>query len=430
VKYSAVTLQCSVWLAAALSLISTVSLQAGTLLLKAAHVHTVSGPTLSPGQVLVHDGRIAEVAKSVSAKADQTLDLGAQHLYPGLIAASVELGLVEIDGVRATVDTTEVGEFTPDVRAWIAINPDSEQIPVARANGITHAEVAPQGGVVAGQSGVFALAGWTWEDMVIKRPAALHVYWPGMELDTTPRELARDKSKWKSLDDQAKDRDRRLKALDDFFEEARAYAKARPKSPVPAWEAMRPFVLGEAPVIVHANEIRQIRAAVAWGTTRGYRLVIAEARDAWMAAPLLAEKKIPVIYEAVFKLPVRQVNPYDVHFKAPSVLQQAGVLVAITSDSRASNLRNLPYNAAQAMAFGLAPAEALKTITLNPAQILGVADRLGSLEPGKQATLFAATGDILDIRSQVKRMWIAGREVSLESRHTRLYEKYRNRPKP
>jgi len=406
-----------------------VGARAETILFKSAHVHTVTGPTLSPGQVLVRDGRIEEVGANIGSKADRVLDLGAQHLYPGLIAPDVQLGLIEIDGVRSTVDTTEVGEFTPDVQAWIAINPDSELIPVTRANGITHAEVAPQGGMVAGQSGVFALTGWTWEDMTIKRPVGLHVYWPDMSLDTTPKELAKDKAKLKSLDDQAKERDRKLKALDDFFEEARAYSKARPKVPVLAWEAMLPFVRGEAPLFIHADELRQIKSAVAWATTRGYRMVLVEARDAWRAADLLAEKKIPVIYEAVFALPARQIDPYDVHFKAPSVLHRAGVMVAISPESRASNLRNQPYAAAQAMAFGLPEEEALKSITFNSAKILGLEDRLGSIAKGREASLFAADGNILDIRSRVTRMWIAGKEVSLESRHTRLYDKYRNRPK-
>ncbi|HEY6167576.1 MAG TPA: amidohydrolase family protein [Verrucomicrobiae bacterium] len=429
---------CTWLLLTQLAICHSPSAVAGTLLFKAAHVHTVSGDTLSPGQVLVRDGRIEEVAANVGAKADKVIDLPGQHLFPGLIAADVQLGLIEIESVRATVDTTEVGDYTPDVRSWIAVNPDSELIPVTRANGVTHVEVAPQGGPVAGQSGVVALDGWTWEQMTVRGPAALHVYWPEMTLNTTPKELVKDKAKLKSLDEQAKERDRKLKSLDDFFEEARAYAKARDtggvrsptNSPVPAWEAVLPFVRSAAPIVVHADEVRQIKAAVAWADARGYRIILAGARDAWQLAALLAEKKVPVIYEFVFVRPMRQTDSYDAHFRAPSLLHQAGVLVAISSESRASNLRNLPYEAAQAMAFGLPRAEALRAITLNPARMLGVADRLGSIEAGKEATFFATDGDILDLRSKVKRMWIAGQEVSLETRHTRLYEKYRNRPRP
>jgi imidazolonepropionase-like amidohydrolase len=237
----------------------------------------------------------------------------------------------------------------------------------------------------------------------------------------------------KPLDEQAKDRDRAFKALADFCEEARAYEKARSadaaSKPVPAWEAMRPFVRGERPLVIHADDARQMRAAVHWADTNGWRIVIAGARDAWQIAPLLAQKKIPVIYEAVFARPERDTDPYDIHFSAPSVLHKAGVTVAISAADRTSALRNLPYVAAHAMAYGLPRAEALRAITLHPARILGVDDRLGSLEKGKDATFFASDGDILDVRANVQRMWIAGQEVSLESRHTRLYEKYRNRPK-
>ena len=412
-------------------------------LLTGATVHTVSGETLSPGQVLIQDGKIAAVGKSFDAGNAKSIDLTGQHLYPGLIALNTVLGLTEISGVRATQDTTEVGEdFTPDVESWIAVNPDSELIPVARANGITSFEPVPQGHIISGQSALVATAGWTTEQMTLRKPIALHLFWPGMELDTTPKDKARDKAKWKSLDDQAKERRVRLRAVEDFFEEAKAYAKAKDAAakgqatapePIPAWEAMLPYVRGELPVVIHADEIRQINTALAWAGTNSYKLILAGARDAWMAADLLAAKKIPVVYGHVFTLPGRDTDSFDVQFQAPARLHRAGVQVAFSlgSDSfDAPLIKNLPYSAAQAVAFGLPEAEALKGLTLYPAQIAGVADRLGSLETGKDATLFAADGDILDIRSNIKRMWIAGSEVSLESRHTRLYEKYKNRPRP
>jgi imidazolonepropionase-like amidohydrolase len=185
--------------------------------------------------------------------------------------------------------------------------------------------------------------------------------------------------------------------------------------------------------MVHADELRQIRAAIGWADTNHYQIILAGGRDAWMAADLLAARKIPVVYAHTYTQPVRDTDSYDVHFRAPAVLQQAGVQVTFSLGSDSFNaplIRNLPYSAAQALAFGLPETEALKGLTLYPAQIAGVTDRLGSIEPGKDATLFAADGDILDIRSHVKRMWVAGKEVSLESRHTRLYEKYKNRPRP
>jgi imidazolonepropionase-like amidohydrolase len=421
-------------------LLTSAPSRAETLLLSGATVHTVSGDTLAPGEVLIREGRIAGVGANLPREAARVVELRGLHLYPGLIAAPTHLGLTEIDAVRATRDTTEVGEFTPDVRSWISVNPDSELIPVARANGITHALPAPMSGVVGGLSGLIALDGWTMEEMAVKKPVALHVFWPTMTLDPTPKEAVRDKSKWKSLEDQAKDRRVKLKALEDFFEEARAYARAREtaelgggSAPVPAWEAMLPVVRGEIPVMVHAAEVRQIKAAVQWAESNRLSIILAGGRDAWMAADTLAPRKVPVLFDATFDLPAREVEPHDVYFRAPAFLHKAGVTVGFTAgleEMAAAHARNLPYHAAQAVAHGLPQEEALKGLTLYPARMLGVADRLGSIAAGREATLFAADGDILDIRANVKRMWIAGREVSLESRHTRLYEKYRQRPRP
>ena len=243
------------------------------------------------------------------------------------------------------------------------------------------------------------------------------------------------------MEEQAKERRAKIRATEDFFEEARAYAKAKESaakgaSPapdgIPAWEAMLPYVRGELPIMVHADEVRQIQAAVNWAATNHYKIILAGGRDAWMAADLLASIKVPVVYAHTFTQPVRDTEPYDAHFRAAEVLRKAGVRVAfsIGADSFSAPLvKNLPYSAAQSVAFGLPEAEALKGLTLYPAQLAGVADRLGSIEAGKEATLFAADGDVLDLRAHVTRMWLAGKEVSLENRHTRLYEKYKNRPR-
>lgn len=412
--------------------LSMVVASAETWLLTGATVHTVSGETITNGQVLVRDGKIAAVGKSVSADGAKEIPLAGQHLYPGLIALNTDLGLVEIDAVRATLDVKEVGEYTPDVYSWLAVNPDSELLPVARANGISHFEPAPQGAVVAGQSGLLALDGWTTEQMVARRSIALHIYWPSARLDTTPKEKARDPKKWKSLEDQDKHRREQVRQLTEFFADARAYARAKDAAKdfqvVPAWEAMLPVVRGDLPVTVHADEARQIRAAVSWATTHGLKLILADGLDAWRVADLLATNNIPVILSHVFTQPQRDTDPFNANFAAAAVLQRAGVKVAFSGGS-GSLVKNLPYTAAQAVAFGLPAEEAVKGITLYPAQLAGVADRLGSIEIGKDATFFVTDGDVLDIRSNVKRMWIAGKEVSLENRHTRLYEKYKNRPR-
>jgi len=421
---------------------------AETLLLKGAAVHTVSGAALSQGEVLIQNGKVVQVFDVSKQTLTRRLlptdtvevDLKGLHLYPGLVLLDASLGLEEIRAVRATVDEAEVGEFTPDVQSWIAVNPDSELLPVARANGVAYFEPVPQGSAVAGQSALLALDGWTTEQMTVRKPLALHVFWPRMELNMTPKEQAPDKAKWKSLDEQTKERAAKLRALEDFFKEAQAYAKAKDAAgkgeataptPDPSWEAMLPFVRGERSLVIHADEVRQIKSAVAWVATNQFKVILAGGLDAWRVAGLLATNRIPVIFEHVFALPSRDSEAYDAHFRAPEVLRKAGVTVAFTVGGgfAAALAKNLPYEAAQAVAFGLPADEAVKGITLYPAQIAGVADRLGSIEAGKDATLFAMDGEVLDIRANVKRMWIAGKEVSLENRHTRLYEKYKNRPK-
>ncbi len=411
---------------------SCASAGAETLLLKGATVHTVSGATITNGQVLLRDGKIAAIGSSISATDAKEISLDGLHLYPGMIALNTELGLVEIDAIRATLDLKEVGEYTPDVYSWLAVNPDSELLPVARANGVSHFEPTPAGAMLAGQSGLLALTGWTTEEMVVRKSIALHVYWPRANLDTTPKERTRNPRTWKSLEEQDRERKEKLRQLDEFFAEARAYAKAKESAkdfqPVPAWEAMLPVVRGELPVTIHADDVREIRAAVNWATTNRFKMILADARDAWRVADLLASNNVPVIFNHVFNLPQRDTDDYAAQYSGPAVLHRAGVKIAF-SGTGASLVKNLPYEAAQAVAFGLPAGEAVKALTLYPAQMAGVADHLGSIEVGKDATIFATDGDVLDIRSNVKRMWIGGKEVSLENRHTRLYEKYKNRPR-
>jgi imidazolonepropionase-like amidohydrolase len=422
------------------------ALNAESLWLTGATVHPVAGPVITNGAVLVQAGKITGVydlsqPPRWSFPADRKeINLTGRHLYPGLIALDTELGLREVDSVRGTVDVMETGVgFNPEVETWLAVNPDSEQLPVARANGIAYFEPAPRGALVAGQSGLLAIHGWTTEEMVLRRAVGLHIYWPDQQLTVAPRDRGATRpggGSARTLEEQAKERREAVKALDDFFLEAGAYAQAkaaatsgRPAPPVPAYEAMLPYVRGERPLIIHANEVRQIRSAVKWAEAGKRKIVLAGARDAWRVADLLASNNIPVIYGSMFTLPARDTDGYDTHFRAPGILHRAGVKVAFTvSLDPHSLLRNLPYDAAQAVAFGLPASEALKGLTLYPAQIAGVADQLGSIEPGKVATLVVTDGDLLDVRSNVQRMWINGQEISLASRHTRLYERYRARP--
>lgn len=433
---------CPPWLAIAVGF--AITAHAETLLLQNATIHPVTGANIPAGDVLVQDGKIKGIfdssapTRAIYPADARKIELKGLHLYPGMIALNTTLGLVEIGAVRATHDDREVGEFVPEVKSWLAVNPESELIPVARANGIAFFEPVPQRETVAGQSGLMAVSGWTTEQMAFQPGLGMHVYWPDFNLDLTPRERGgRNRERARTPDVQDKERKEAVKALDDYFQEARAYARARESAKdaaafprVPSWEAMLPVVRGTMPVIVHADDAREIRGAVQWATTNRLKMILAESRDAWRVAGLLASNNIPVIYNHVFTQPVRDTDSYDVQFAAPGVLQKAGVKVSFgLSSYRESLVKNLPYDAAQAVAFGLPADEALKGITLYPAQLAGVAERIGSIEIGKDATLFVSDGDILDIRSHVKQMWVAGQEVSLQSRHSRLYEKYRGRPR-
>jgi imidazolonepropionase-like amidohydrolase len=409
----------------------TFTAHAETLLLRGATVHTVANGTLTPGDVLVRDGKIAAVGSRIDQTADRTVDLAGLHLFPGLISAATDLGLLEIGGVRATVDDRETGDFTPEVESWLAVNPDSELIPVARANGLTHFVPVPQGKLVAGSSGLVATRGWTTEEMLVRRRTAMHLFWPDHSL-AVPGPNATKKPK--PLNEQARERREKVRSIEQFFADAEAWEKRPAGGPaVPAWEAMRPVLAGEVPLMINVGGQREIRAALKWSESHPrLRIVLVGGRDAWMFAKELAGRKIAVIYSEIFTLPPLASDAYDVQFRAPGILHQAGVTVAIGNGLArmdAANQRNLPYAAAQAATFGLPGDAALASITLIPAQLHGVADRLGSIEPGKDGTLLAATGDILDIRSEVKRLWISGAEQSLESRHTRLSERYRSRPK-
>ena len=397
-------------------------------------------PTLSfqPGEILIKEGKILAIGKSVKApKGCKVVEWKDLEIYPGLISPGSSLGLTEINALRQTRDEREVGTHTPEVEAWVAINPDSELIPVARANGITHSVIAPMGGTISGTSGLIALDGWGVEEMTIRKKVALHLWWPGHGF-SLPQPNATKDSKPKSIKEQTEERGQRVREIDEFFNQAEAYKRTKAAKPkdfraIPAWEAMLPAIGGNIPIMIHADEVRQIKAAVEWAGKRKYRVILSGGQDAWKLADWLAKKKIPVIYHHVFTAPRHRNLPHDLQFRAPGILAKAGVPLSIglrLGGWSAAHQRNLPYYAAHAVAYGLPREKALASITIEPAKLAGVANRLGTLEVGKDATFIATSGDLLDIRTSVKHMVIAGRKISLQSRHTRLYERYGNRPKP
>lgn len=403
-----------------------------------ARIVTVSGPVIEKGSVLVEKGRIAAVGAALALPAGATvIDAAGRTLYPGLFDALSSIGLVEVPSVAATVDTTEVGDVNPHAKAWVALHPDSELVPVARANGVTTALSAPTGGLVSGQSAVVRLAGTTPEAMIVRAPAALHVVYPDGSPggDGRGSDEPEPKTLEKRLEERRKNQEKALARLASLFAEAKAHASAvaeaaRGARPAPetnlALEALAPYARGEAPVVVRADDEEDIRGAVRFAGEQGLRLVIAGGLEAWRCAPLLEQKGVAVLLN-VDRLPSRESDPYDAPYANAAVLQRAGVRFAIGTDD-AQFARNLPYEAAMAAAYGLPPAEALRAITLAPAEIFGIADRLGAIAPGRDATLVLATGDILDARTQVTHVLIDGVLQPLETRHTRLYERYKDRP--
>ena len=399
-----------------------------------AVVHPVSGPDIAKGTVVVRDGKIVSVtAGGLADPGGPTVDGSGRHVYPSLFPPLTALGLSEIGAVRATVDKSELGEINPDARASVAVNFDSELLPVARSGGILVAGVTPTGGLLSGSVAAMKMEGWTREDATLKDPAAVTVFWPDLSIDRSPTASV-------SVKTQEKRRDAAVEKLKSAFRDARAYAKAHAaegKAGVPRHAAdvklaaLVPAVEGRIPVVVAANQLAQIRDALQWAKEEGLRLVIWGGADAWRIAAELAAADVPVVVDSPLDLPRREDEPYDTTFANAGRLARAGVRVLFNEGGDdGSNVRNLPHLVATAVTFGFPAEKAVAGMTLEPARLLGVADRVGSLEPGKDATFILTDGDILDLRSHVVAAYLDGRALDLTDKQKRLYEKYRNRPKP
>ncbi len=399
----------------------------GVYAIRNVTVHPMTAPPIEGATVVIRDGKIEAVGKSVTIpRGAKIYDGKGHHLYPGYIDACTTLGLTEIGSIAATIDTTETGQFNPNSRAEIALNPDSELIPVTRVNGTTTVVATPTGGVFSGMGCVMNLDGWTWEEMVIKTPIGLFMNFPAPS--AAPNQ---------SAEARRRDWETRVRPVNEFLENARRYLRAHQaagKDGIPAHErdprfdAMIPILEGKLPVMVRVNSALGIQAAIRWAEEQRLRLVIVGGSEAHKVADLLREKQVPVILEGVHNMPSAESEPYDEPFLLPKRLHEKGVRFCIASND-ASNARNLPYHVATAVAHGLPREEALKAITLYPAQILGLSHRLGSIEVGKDANLVLLSGDPLDIRTEVIQVWIAGRPIEMTSKHIRLYERYRGRPR-
>lgn len=378
-------------------------------------VHPVVRPPFA-GSVVIEKGKIVEVQAgppSTKYRELPTIQGTDLHVYPGMIDAHTSMGLSEIGSIAGTRDVHEIGQFQPDLKALTAVNPHSELIPVTRANGITSALAMPSGGIVSGQSAVVRLSGWTPGEMAVAETCGLHVNFPEAKEST-------DKDKEKKSEP-----DPEVKQLRELFDAAKRY-DAKEKDP--KLEALQPYLRGERPVIFEADTILQIKGALKFAADYQLKAVISGGHEAWKVAPLLAEKKVPVILAGVMGIPHHDHDPADAHASSAARLAAAGVKVAISSaEDFHGGARNTPYHASWSAAHGLDRDEALRAVTIHPAEILGIADRVGSIEVGKDADLIVTTGDPLEVVTDVVYEFIAGRAVSLESKHTRLYEKFRQR---
>ncbi len=409
-----------------------------------ATIHTLAGEAIENGTVVMRDGLIIEVGTDVAIPdGASTIDGTGLHVYPGMIDAFSRLGLTEIGSVSATEDVNELGNWNPHLTAYAAIHPASEHIPVARANGLTHALTAPgsggggffgggEGGI-PGQPALVHLDGWTVEEMAIEPSVGMVIEWPSIRTRTF--DFSTFEVKERPYTEAKKEYDERVQTLESWFEAAQHYKQAVDRGDPSKFdrdvqlEHLGRTIGGELPVIVVANDKRGIESAIDLAERHNLRLVLAGARDARKVKGVLAEKGIPVILGASQSLPAEEDDPYYYPFSLAGELQAAGVKIAFGTFN-SSDSRTLPYEAANTVAFGLPYEEALDAVTVNAAEILGVADRLGTIEPGKLGNLIVTDGDPLEIQTSVEYVFIKGMPVDTDNRHRRLWELHRKRPLP
>jgi imidazolonepropionase-like amidohydrolase len=420
----------------------------GTVALVGSTVHTVSGATIAKGIVVVTNGVITAVGEAGKVKIPggaKVIKCDGKHLWPGLIDADTTVGISEIGSRRETQDDSELGEFAPELRASVVVNPDAETIRVARTDGVLSALSGPNGGTISGQGVLLHLAGWTVEDMGGKSPAGLYLNWPSFGAG---RRFGENDHAHRCEEDMRAGRfvqapgatptpdkavEEALKSLNEFWEQAQRYAvakNARPSTPIdPKLAAMLPYLSNAngKPLFVRANAEKQIRTAVLWAKKAGLKVIIVGGSESDRCAELLAKEKVPVILSKVCSLPGEEEAAYDDAYTLPARLAKAGVTFCFSSGGSSADLRHLPFQAAMAAAFGLSQTDAIKAMTLWPAQILG--QSLGALEPGKTGNLIVTDGDVLEQRTRVLAAYIAGNPVHLTNKQTRQYDHWKSRPK-
>lgn len=399
----------------------------GKLYITGGTIHIGNGQVIENGTIAVDNGKIVEVGQHITVPSGsdvKVVDARGRQVYPGLILPVTDLGLKEIaNGVRGSNDYDELGDLNPSIRSIVAYNTDSKIINTLKANGILLASVTPQGGTISGSSTVVQLDAWNWEDAAYKMDGAIHVNMPsfivrprrfgrrpGTEPPTNPTKEALDK----------------VEEIKTFFREAKAYLQMPShKETNLKFEAVKGLFSKRQKLFVHGDQVKQMLVAVDFVREFGFDVVIVGGSESWLIAPLLKANNIAVILNQEHALPTTEDDDVDQPYKTPAALQKAGVLFALNDDHDESRYRNLSFNAGTAAAYGLTKEQALQAITLNSARILGIDDRTGSLEAGKDANIVISGGDILDMRtSLIEHCFIQGREVSLDNKQTQLYHRY------
>ena len=409
--------------------ISPAPAQKETIALTNATIHVGNGQVIQNGTVVFKNGKITEVGANASTAGAKVIDCKGKHIYPGLILSATQIGLVEVPSVRATADGSEIGEMNPSIRSLVAYNTDSKVINTLRYNGILLGNIVPDGGLISGSSSVVQFDAWNWEDAAYRSDGAIHFRMPSLLQRRGGRGGFGNFGGGQQKVDPVKRGLEQIENVKIFFREAKAYmAEANHASVNLKFEAVRGLFEKKQKLFIHCNIVKEMLLAIDFSKEFGFDVVLVGAVDSWQIADLLRQNNIAVVLNQLHNLPVMIDDDIDQPFKTPSMLQKAGVLFSITDDDENTRSRNLAFNAGTAAAYGLTKEEALSAITLNAARILGIADRTGSIEAGKDANIVVSEGDLLDMRTNIiDHAYIQGRDVDLHNKQTQLAEKYENK---
>lgn len=393
----------------------------GSFLLQNATIVTVTKGNIKNGSVLIVNGKIEAVGTNIPAGEAEVIDCTGQFIYPGLFDGGGRLGLVEVNSVPETQDFSEIGNVTPNMQALVAVNPNSEAIPVTRVSGVTTTLANPSGGVFPGTAALINLNGYT--------PDQMYAGFKGIILNfpTSARRSTWDR---RSEEDVMKDAEKAQKNLNEIWGKAEKYHKMKTANAeldyYPEMDQLAKAVGGELPLLVEVNAASDIELAIKWIQDKGVTAILTGVAEGWRVADKIAASGLPVITGPMLSIPTRQSDKYDASYTNPGKMAKAGVKVVIRSND-AENTRNLPFNAGFAAAYGMGKEEALKAVTINAAEVFGIADRRGSIEAGKDATLFVSSGDPFETRTQIIHVFIDGYRVPMSNRHIKLYQEFLER---